>query len=46
MSRNEFMVLCGKYLIDPGLALENADILKAIKLKDKQKVEQLLQEAF
>jgi hypothetical protein len=31
LSRIEFQAACGKYLVDPGLALENKEVLAAVK---------------
>ena len=33
MTRNEFLALCGEYLIDPGMALENEAIHAALRDK-------------
>jgi len=42
MTRLEFMSLCGEYLIDVGIALEDDNIIKALKNKDDEKVKELL----
>ncbi len=42
MNRLEFMSLCGEYLIDVGIALEDDNIIKALKNKDDEKVKELL----
>lgn len=46
MSRNQFDALCSKYLIDPAIALENEEIVEALKAKDDAKVEQILKTQF
>ena len=46
MTRSEFDALCSKYLIHPAIALENEDIVAAIKEKDATKVEDLLKNNF
>ena len=42
MTRLEFMSLCSEYLIDVGIALEDDNIIKALKNKDDEKVKELL----
>jgi len=42
MTRLEFMSLCGEYFIDVGIALEDDNIIKALKNKDDEKVKELL----
>lgn len=42
MTRFEFMSLCGEYLIDVGIALEDDNIREALKNKDDEKVKELL----
>lgn len=42
MTRLEFMSLCGEYLIDVGIALEDDNIREALKNKDDEKVKELL----
>lgn len=46
MTQNEFAALCGKYLIDPDLALENDNLRKALEQKDAAEVERILKEEF
>lgn len=46
MTQTQFAVLCGKYLIEPALALENDKIVQALKDKDDAKVEELLKTEF
>lgn len=46
MSANKFAMLCEKYLVDPAVALENQNIVAALKAKNDQEVERLLREEF
>lgn len=46
MTQIDFIALCGQYLIDPGLALENDAIREALKRGDDNKVKALLQTEF
>tara|TARA_R100000655_G_scaffold92683_1_gene133866 strand:+ start:481 stop:621 length:141 start_codon:yes stop_codon:yes gene_type:complete len=46
MSELEFMSLCGEYLIDVGIALEDDNIREALKNKDDEKVKELLLNEF
>jgi len=42
MTEFEFMSLCSEHLIDVGIALEDDNIIKALKNKDDEKVKELL----
>ena len=46
MTSTQFQILCGKYLIDVGIALENENILNALRNKDDEEVERILMEEF
>lgn len=46
MTQNHFAVLCEKYLIDPGIALENPDLVQALRDRDDAEVERILREEF
>lgn len=46
MTANDFAALCGEYLIDPALALEDEEIVKALAAKDRAEVERLVRENF
>lgn len=46
MSHNQFLVLCGKYLIDPAIALENDALHAALARRDDKEVERILAEDF
>lgn len=46
MTRLEFLAKCGELFIDPQLALENGDIVEALKANDDARVIQLLREEF
>ena len=42
MTKLEFISLCGKLLIDVGIALEDEKIIEALKNRDDEKVKELL----
>ena len=46
MTSTQFQILCGKYLIDVEIALENENILNALRNKDDEEVERILTEEF
>jgi hypothetical protein len=46
MKRPEFMALCGKYLIDVDIALENENIREALSNRNDEEVKRILQEEF
>ena len=46
MKKSEFEALCGRYLIDVDLALENAAIREALQERDDQAIEYLLKNEF
>ena len=46
MTKTEFMALCGEYLIEPSLALENDNICEALRQRDNELVKQLLENEF
>lgn len=46
MTRLEFVSLCGTYLIDPAIVLENEAIVKALKERDDSKVIRLVKTKF
>lgn len=46
MTRNEFAVLCGKYLIHPSIALENEAIREALARRNDDEIERILREEF
>jgi hypothetical protein len=46
MTQNQFAALCGAYLIDPAIALENDNIVAAIKAGDTEMVQFLLDNEF
>lgn len=39
MTQNQFILLCNELLIDPSIALENDNILRA--LRDRKPIEQI-----
>ena len=46
MSENRFVSLCLEHNILPAVALENDDIVEALRERDDALVEQLIQEAM
>jgi hypothetical protein len=46
MSKFEFLSLCGERCIDPDLALENDNLVQALKDKDFDKVLEVLDTEF
>ena len=46
MTKTEFMILCGDYLIEPCLALENENICEALRKRDVEQVRQILENEF
>lgn len=46
MTKNQFLALCGKYAIDPALALENDSVVEALRSRDAGEVERILAEEF
>ena len=46
MTKTEFMIICGEYMIEPSLALENENIRKAIKENDGEQVKAILENEF
>jgi hypothetical protein len=46
MSKLEFMSLCGERCIDPDLALENENLVQALKDRDFDKVLEILDNEF
>lgn len=46
MSILEFEALCGEALVDPALAIENDNIVRALRDKDDAEVKRLIEEEF
>jgi hypothetical protein len=46
MTQNEFNQLCNDQLIDPSIALENDEIVSALRSKDDDLVKELLTTQF
>lgn len=46
MKRNEFVSECARRTIDPEVALENENILEALKKRDNERVLWLLDNEF
>lgn len=46
MTQNDFLQLCLERLIDPGIALENEHICKALRENAPERIVQILEEEF
>ena len=46
MTKSEFILMCEERLIDPSIALENDDIVKALKANDLNKLVSVLDTQF
>lgn len=46
MTQNEFAEMCARYLIDPAIALENENLVQAIRDKNRDEVDRILREEF
>jgi hypothetical protein len=46
MSKQEFIILCVKYTVEPSIALENPDLCDALRSRDEEEVERILSEEF
>lgn len=46
MTKNEFIMICNEKTIDPNLALENDQVIKAIKLNDMELLITILDNEF
>ena len=46
MTKNIFLILCCKYLINPDIALENNNLLIALANNDDNEVKRILKEEF
>lgn len=46
MTQTAFVLLCNEYGIDPAIALENDNIVAALKARDADKVAIILSEEF
>jgi hypothetical protein len=46
MTHNEFVALCYEQNISPDIALENDDVVEALKARDDDLVQQLLTNEF
>ena len=42
----EFEIMCGHYLISPDAALENKNLVAAIKANDKAEIKRIFEEEF
>ena len=46
MTKLEFILECNELLIDPAIALENEQVVEALKNRDDDEVKRLLMEEF
>tara|TARA_B100001057_G_scaffold148210_1_gene148165 strand:+ start:873 stop:1013 length:141 start_codon:yes stop_codon:yes gene_type:complete len=46
MTQAQFQILCGEYLIEPNMALENENICEALRQRDADQVKQILETEF
>lgn len=46
MTRTEFMIICGEYMIEPSIALENENIRQALQDRDDEQVKTILENDF
>ena len=46
MTQTEFQMLCGEYLIEPNMALENENICEALRQRDAEQVKHILETEF
>jgi len=46
MTKTEFQMLCGEYLIEPSVALENEKICEALRQRDDEQVKHILETEF
>jgi hypothetical protein len=46
MTQNQFAALCVKFTVDPAIALENENVVEALREKDDEAVERILKEEF
>ncbi len=46
MTISEFEIMCEHYLISPDLALENENLVAAIKAKDSYEIRRIFEEEF
>ncbi len=46
MTKTEFVIICNEYFIDPSLALENDNVIQAIKANDSKALVDILKNEF
>jgi len=46
MTQNQFLALCNAHHIDPSVALENPDVVEALKNRDDEAVVEALTNSF
>ena len=46
MSQNQFNALCTEHCIDPSVALENENIIEALRERDDERVIEIIKQEF
>jgi hypothetical protein len=46
MTQTQFQILCGEYLIEPDMALENESVREALRQRDNEQVKRILETEF
>ena len=46
MTQNQFNALCTEHTIEPSLALENPELVEALRNRDDERVIQIIKEEF
>ena len=46
MTQNEFLTLCASYNLPPSLALENENLVQALRERNDEQVKQILNNEF
>jgi hypothetical protein len=46
MTQNEFFILCSEHNLPPEIALENENLVQALRDRDSEKVKQILNTEF
>lgn len=46
MTQTQFTIICNEYFIEPSIALENDDVINAIKSNDVQTLKAVLESQF
>jgi hypothetical protein len=46
MTQNDFLTLCNEHHISPDIALENDDLVQALRERDDEKVQHIIANEF